>query len=78
MLEVDVSLEFACDLCRDPIQAKLKCSGKGVCQGSHAVAAVNLPCPHCQAVNQVIFELSGMILHIDSKQQTISLEPSIN
>jgi hypothetical protein len=78
MCELDVSLDFACDACNNGVQAKLKCSGEGVTGGCHAVAAVDLTCPNCQAINQVIFELSGYVLRVESEQYSFYLEPSLN
>jgi hypothetical protein len=78
MLEIDVSLEFSCEACLNGIQAKLNCSGRSVADGPHAVAAVDLPCPHCRAVNEVVFELSGMILQVEMEERAGILEPSWN
>ena len=78
MCEIDVSLDFACDACNNGVQAKLKCSGEGVADGPNAVAAVDLPCPSCQAVNQVIFELSGYVLRVETEERFLLLEPSMN
>jgi hypothetical protein len=77
MLEVDVVLELACGHCHRPITVKLKCSGKGLEGGLHQAAAVRIPCPHCEDVNQVVFEPSGLLLDVQPCRPR-PLEPSLN
>ncbi len=78
MLETEVILDFSCCDCHHAVYAKLKCSGTGVAAGPHAVTCVDLTCPHCQSVNQVYFELSGMVLQVAEKSRHPLLEPSLN
>jgi len=79
MTETEVVIEFACCHCQHQVIARLRCSGTGVCQGPHAVAGVPLPCPTCDQVNHVCFELSGLVLHVaPEKAAPQLLEPSLN
>jgi hypothetical protein len=61
MMELEVTLDFACCTCDRPVGVKLKCEGKGLAAGPSTVAAVNVPCPSCGAVNQLCFEPSGTV-----------------
>src|SRR5207253_9589488 len=62
MAEMEVVIQFNCCHCQDQVTARLKCSGKGVSEGPHVVAGAHLACPTCDQVNQVCFELSGLVL----------------
>jgi hypothetical protein len=61
MMEVKVDLDFTCCNCGACTSVTLKCAGKGLKQGLHAVAAVTVPCPTCTQVNQLLFEPSGTL-----------------
>jgi phage FluMu protein Com len=61
MVEVKVTLEFACCTCEHSVSVTVKCTGKGLTAGARTVAAVNVPCPHCGAVNQLYFEPTGTV-----------------
>jgi len=57
----------------------LKCAGKGLAGGAHAVAAVKVPCPTCNQVNELYFEPSGMIHAVTPFQRKWRFpEPSLN
>jgi hypothetical protein len=60
-MEVEVNLHFSCCVCARGVSAKVKCSGKGLEAGPRTVAAVTIPCPHCELLNQLYFEPSGAI-----------------
>ena len=79
MLELEVTLDFACCVCRESVCVRLKCSGKGLAAGARAVAAVNVPCPNCGLVNRLSFEPGGTVRSVDlySGPRT-ALEPSVN
>ena len=62
MLQILVSLEFFCHACEELVQLKVHCSGEGLKAGPRAVAAVQVSCPHCQAVNQVCFRTTGEVV----------------
>ena len=65
MLELEVILEFACCGCGDPTGVTVKCTGKSLAFGKSPVASVKVPCPNCQAINQVIFTPDdGNCLHV--------------
>jgi len=61
MMEVELSLGFACCICDHPVSVTVKCSGKGLAVGSRPLAAVNVPCPNCGLVNQLSFEPNGTV-----------------
>lgn len=61
MVELKVSLEFACCHCCEKVGLTVKCKGKGLAAGMPAVAAVSVPCPYCQAINQVYFDPCGTV-----------------
>jgi phage FluMu protein Com len=61
MRSIDVVLEFACCSCGHHVSAKLRCSGKGLAAGPHTVAAVKIPCPTCDNVNELYFEPCGTL-----------------
>ena len=39
----------------------LKCTGDGLATGGQDVATVNVPCPTCGQVNQLVFEPNGTV-----------------
>jgi hypothetical protein len=79
MIEVKVELDFTCCTCGACTSVTLKCVGKGLSQGSHAVAAVQVPCPSCAHVNQLVFEPNGTLHAVAPCPAPRRLpEPSIN
>jgi hypothetical protein len=79
MLEVEVTLEFACCVCDQPVSVRLLCSGKGLTAGPRAVAAVNVPCPSCGLVNRLSFEPTGVIRSVEPyTSPRLAPEPSVN
>jgi len=62
MMELNVTLAFACCGCEQPMNVTVQCSGKGLMQEvDGALAAVNVPCPNCGQINQLFFEPSGRV-----------------
>jgi hypothetical protein len=61
MLELQVTLDFACCTCGHSVNVTLHCKGKGLAAGLRTVAAVNVPCPTCGAVNRLYFEPGGTV-----------------
>jgi hypothetical protein len=79
MMELKVSLDFACCGCDQPVGVTLQCSGAGLVPGSRAVATVNVPCPTCGAVNRLEFDPSGTLHAVTPyTQRRPQLEPSLN
>ena len=79
MLEVDVTLDFACCVCEQSISVRLRCSGKGLAAGPRTVAAVNVPCPNCGLVNRLSFEPGGTVRSVELyTSPRTSPEPSVN
>ncbi len=80
MLELEVTLAFACCACDDPVSVRLKCSGKGLAAGPRAVAAVSIPCPHCGRGNRLSFQPDGTVRSVEllySNPRALP-EPSVN
>jgi hypothetical protein len=79
MMELEVCLEFACCVCEQLVNVRVKCAGQGLAAGPRAVAAVNVPCPSCGLVNQLSFEPNGRVRSVAPYTSPRPLpEPSIN
>jgi hypothetical protein len=78
MMEVEVTLDFACSWCEGPVYARLLCSGKGLEAGPRTVAAVPLTCPHCARVSFVTFEPSGTVRTVTPHHGRPIPQPSYN
>jgi hypothetical protein len=62
MSETRVSLEFACCGCEQTVGVTVQLSGKALpCAGPRGAARVNVPCPTCGEINQVVFEPDGAV-----------------
>lgn len=62
MMELNVTLEFACCECKNLVAVTVRCTGKGLRQEEGGtLAAVNVPCPTCGQINQLFFEPSGTV-----------------
>ncbi len=79
MMDVKVSLDFACCSCAQPVGVVLKCEGKGLAAGPRTIAAVNVPCPTCGAINKLHFEPSGRVHSVSPYPASRQVaEPSLN
>jgi hypothetical protein len=80
MTEMQVTLGFSCYHCDEPVSVTVLCQGKG--QGPllfDGVAAVNVPCPTCNEINQVFFEPNGTLRCVRPVSQRMTIPvPSIN
>jgi hypothetical protein len=74
-MEREVILEFACAHCRHPVGVTLKCSGKGMAACHAAVAAVDIPCPTCSGINELVFDPSGTV-HLVRPQRLLMRIPA--
>ncbi len=62
MPEVRVTLGFSCCGCGHPVEATVQCTGDALESKIAApVAAVNVPCPTCGHVCQLLFEPDGTV-----------------
>jgi hypothetical protein len=62
MMELKLTLDFACRACEQSVGVTVQCSGQGLVGGAdQAIASVNVPCPHCGQVNQLSFDPSGAV-----------------
>jgi hypothetical protein len=79
MMELKVTLDFACCVCQHSVSVTVKCEGKGLFAGARTVATVTVPCPTCNSVNQLYFEPNGTIRDVlPARLSNRSLEPSLN
>ncbi len=80
IMELTLTLDFACCGCEEPVSVTLQCSGKGLAgDKAHSVAAVRVPCPHCEMINQLLFEPSGQVRSVEPYQLGWpSYQPSVN
>jgi len=79
MTELQVILDFACCSCDGSLSVTVKCAGKGLSAGSRAVAAVNVPCPHCNGINKLYFEPNGTVRAVAPHSGMCHVpEPSLN
>jgi hypothetical protein len=79
MLELEVTLAFACCACDDAVGVRVRCSGKGLAAGPRAVAAVDIRCPHCGRVNCLSFQPDGTVRSVELSNSPRCLpEPSVN
>ena len=79
MMELNVSLDFACYNCNQSVGVTLKCEGKGLAAGPWTVATVQVPCPSCHAVNLLYFEPSGTVHAVSPSRDPRQVpEPSLN
>jgi hypothetical protein len=79
MMELNVTLEFACCACEQPLGVTVQCSGKGLQEVGGGLAAVNVPCPGCGQINQLFFEPNGRVRSV--RPYTcfrVVPEPSVN
>jgi hypothetical protein len=62
MMELKVTLDFACCHCSAPVGVTVRCTGQGLAHGGRdAVAAVHVPCPSCGQTNELLFEPAGAV-----------------
>jgi hypothetical protein len=79
MVALQVVLDFACYYCNHDVGVTLKCEGKGLVEEERPVASVNVPCPTCGLVNQLLFEPSGTVRGVAPyRTPRHLLEPSLN
>lgn len=79
MIELKLILDFACCACEQPVSVTVQCAGKGLAKGCRAVAAVNIPCPTCGAINQLYFEPNGTVRDVVPYPASFLVpEPSLN
>jgi hypothetical protein len=80
MMELNVTLEFACCGCEQPVTVTVHCSGKGLGQPeADKLAAVTVPCPTCGQLNQLFFEPSGQVRSVRPYACIrVVPEPSVN
>jgi phage FluMu protein Com len=80
IMELMVTLDFACCGCEDQVSVTVHCSGKGLYgDQAHCVAAVQVACPHCDMVNQLFFEPSGQVRNVAPYRAAWPMpQPSVN
>jgi hypothetical protein len=79
MVAMLVELDFDCCKCCYSVRVKLKCEGKGLAGGGNTVLAVNIPCPTCGSVNELLFEPCGTVREVRPCRPTCGIpEPCWN
>jgi hypothetical protein len=79
MRPITVVLDFTCQCCGHPVGATVRCSGPGLAEGPHTVAAVKIVCPTCDGTTRVCFEPCGLIRALDAwPDPHEALVPSLN
>jgi hypothetical protein len=80
MTDLQVTLEFICCGCEEPVNVTVLCRMKRTEELSlEGVAAVNVPCPTCAEINEVFFEPNGKLRGVRVYCQRLKLPvPSIN
>ena len=80
MMELNLTLDFACCGCEKPISVKVQCSGSGLLSNRQGnLASVNIPCPTCGQLNQLFFEPTGTVRSVRPYACIrIVPEPSVN
>jgi hypothetical protein len=79
MREVRLTLQFACCHCGGPVRVTVECSGKGLDSAARLVAAVSIPCPDCQRINQLYFDPGGTVHAVEPyRPPQRTPEPSLN
>ena len=67
MLALQLSLDFACCLCRQPVGVTLHCEGAGLAS-ENPVAFVKVPCPTCAGINQLTFSPDGTLHRVERER----------
>ena len=79
MMELQLTLDFECCICGQPVSVTVKCEGDGLWKKNHFLATVNVPCPHCNHANLLSFEPSGRVREVKRYSALHLLaEPSLN
>src|SRR5262249_40423284 len=77
-LKVRTSLDFACCVCEQPVYVALECEGPGLF-ARDPKAAVRVPCPACEKVNEVIFDPNGVVYAVAPYRSCLQANaPSLN
>jgi hypothetical protein len=81
MMELNLTLDFACCRCGQPVSVQVQCSGDGLMMPERQgrLAAVNVPCPTCGQINQLFFDPTGAVRSVRPYACIrIVPEPSVN
>ena len=81
LMEVRVTLEFACCHCHQTVRVTVQCSGAIPANpdATRLVASVSVPCPDCQRISQLYFDPGGTVHAVEPYRPPRPLpEPSLN
>jgi len=79
MMELNLTLDFACCRCGQPVSVQVQCSGELMPEREGHLAAVNVPCPTCGQINQLFFDPTGAVRSVRPYACIrIVPEPSVN
>ena len=74
------TLAFACCNCPQAVRATVRCSGPNLGRlGGTTLASVEIPCPACGQVNQLVFEPCGQVRSVRPSPYNRAIpKPSLN
>jgi hypothetical protein len=76
MMQLQLTLDFECCCCGNPVTVTLQCTGKDL---NGQTVAVNVPCPTCGQINQLLFEPQGGVQAVRPYPAVRAIpEPSVN
>lgn len=80
MLDVRLTLDFACCHCHEPLSVTVECRGPLPSnEPSRLRLTVAIPCPYCQRICQLYFDPSGTVHAVEPyREPQQALEPSLN
>lgn len=78
MLEVEITLDFACCSCGRDMGVTVVCIGKGLEGGAKTLASAKVPCPTCVCVNHIFFTPDGTLHHVEPHRVFQVPSPSLN
>ena len=80
MMELEVTLEFPCCICEQPVGLTVKCEGDALRDKTRSVGKVIVPCPNCSHLIHLSFQPnSGKVCGVVPYRAPRGLpEPSLN
>ncbi len=64
MMELEVTLDFPCCICDQPVAVTVKCEGNSLWDNARSVGKVIVPCPNCNHLIHLSFEPCGRVCDV--------------
>jgi hypothetical protein len=64
MMELEVTLDFPCCMCEQPVGVTVKCEGTALWEEAKAVGKVVVPCPNCSHLMQIAVDARGELREV--------------